>query len=88
MLTCTALQHAILEFHKLTGVHPKACKSKLKPNRPDRSNYFNSKKECGQNASCCSAMGRKLLTWPSIADMYALLINTWNTLPESDQQRV
>jgi len=83
MFTCTALEQAILELQKIKGVHPKACKSKLKPNRPDRSNYFNYKEECGKNASCCSATGRKLLTLPSIADMYAFLMNTWNALLES-----
>jgi len=33
-------------------------------------------------------MGRKLLTSPGIADTYTFLMNTWNTLPESYQQRV
>jgi len=33
-------------------------------------------------------MGRKLLTSPGIADTYTLLMNTWNTLQESYQQRV
>jgi len=33
-------------------------------------------------------MGRKLLTSPGVADMYTFLMNTWNTLPESYQQRV
>jgi len=33
-------------------------------------------------------MGRKLLTLAGIADMYTFLMNTWNTLPESYQQRV
>jgi len=33
-------------------------------------------------------MGPKLLTAPGIADMYTFLMNTWNTLPESYQQRV
>jgi len=33
-------------------------------------------------------MGRKLLTSPGIADTYTFLMNTWNTLLESYQQRV
>jgi len=41
MFTWTALRHALLDWQKNNGVHPKASKSKLKPARPDRSNYFN-----------------------------------------------
>jgi hypothetical protein len=33
-------------------------------------------------------MGRKLLTSPGVADTYSYLMNTWNTLPESYQQRL
>jgi len=33
-------------------------------------------------------MGRKSLTSPGIADTYTFIMNTWNTLPESYQQRV
>jgi len=33
-------------------------------------------------------MGRKLLTSPGVADTYSFMMNTWNTLPESYQQRV
>jgi len=88
MFTCTALRHALLEWQKNKGFHPKASKSKLKADRPDRSNYFNYKNDGGMNASCCAAMGRKFLTSPGIADRYAFLMNTWNTLPESYQQRV
>jgi len=87
MFTCTALCHALLEWHKNKGVHPKASKSKLKVDRPDRSNYFNYNNDGGQNASCCGATGRKLLISPGIADTYGLLMSTWNTLPESYQQR-
>jgi hypothetical protein len=29
-----------------------------------------------------------LLTLPGVADTYTFLMNTWNTLPESYQQRV
>jgi len=88
MFTCTALRHAPLEWQKNQRVHPKASKSKLKADRPDRSNYLNHQNDCGKIASCCAVTGRKLLTSPGIADMYTLLMNTWNTLPESYQQRV
>jgi len=70
------------------GVHLKASKSKLKADRPDHLNYFNYMNDGGENASCCAAMGRKLLTSPGVADTYTFLMNTWNTLPESYQQRV
>jgi len=88
MFTCTALRHALLEWQKNKGVHPKASKSKLKAGRPDRSNYFNCKNDGGKIVSCCAVMGRKFLTSPGVADTYTLLMNTWNTLPESYQQRV
>jgi len=88
MFTCTALRHALMEWQKNRGVHPKASKWKLKADRPDPSNYFNYKNDSGKNASCCAAMGRKLLTSPGVADMYTFLMNTWNTLPERYQLRV
>jgi len=88
MFTCTALRHALLEWQKNKGVHPKASKSKLKADKPDRSNYFNYKNDGGKNASCCIAMSRKLLTSPGVADTYTFLMNTRNTLPESNQQRM
>jgi hypothetical protein len=88
MFTCTALRHALLEWQKNKGVHPKASKSTLKADRPDRSNYFNHKNDGGKIASCCAVTGRKLLTSPSVADSYTFLMNPWNTLPESYQQRV
>jgi len=88
MFTCTALRHAPLEWQKNSGVHLKASKSKLKANRPDRSNYFNHKNDGGTISSCCPVTGRKLLTSPGIADMYTFLMNTWDTLPESYQQTV
>jgi len=88
MLTCTALRHALLEWQKSKGVHPKASKSKLKADRHGRSDYFNCKNDGGKIASCCAVLGRKLLTSPGVADMYTFLMNTWNTLPESYQQRV
>jgi hypothetical protein len=88
MFTCTALRHALLEWQKNKGVHPKASKSKLKADRPDHSNYFNYKNDGGKITSSCSATGHRLLTLPSVVDTYTLLMNTWNTLPESYQQRV
>jgi hypothetical protein len=62
MFTCTALRYALLEWQKNKGVHPKASKSKLKADRPDRFKYFNCKNECGKIVSCCAETGRKLLT--------------------------
>jgi len=82
------LLHALLEWQKTKGVHPKAFKSKLKADRPDRSNYFNYKNNSGMIAYCCAVTGCKLFTSPGIADTYTFLMNTWNTLPESYQQRV
>jgi hypothetical protein len=70
MFTCTALRHALLEWQKNKGVHPKASKSKLKADIPDPLNYFNYKNDGGKNASCCATMGHKLLTSPGIADSY------------------
>jgi hypothetical protein len=52
MFTRTALRHALLEWQKNKGVQPKASKSKLNANRPDRSNYFNCKNEVGK-IECC-----------------------------------
>ena len=88
MFTCTALHHALLEWQKNKGVHPKASNLKLKADRSDCSNYFNYKNDGGKNASCCAAKSRKLLNSPGIADTYTFLMNTWNTLPESYQQWV
>jgi hypothetical protein len=88
MFTCTALRHALLEWQKNKGVHLKASKSKLKVDRPDRSNYFNCKNDGGKIVSCCAVTGGKLLTSPGVADPYTFIMNTWNTLPESYQQRV
>jgi hypothetical protein len=81
MFSGTALRHALLEWQKNKGVHPKASKSNLKADRPDRSNYFNYTNDGGGNASCCAAMGPKLLTTPGVADTFTFLMNTWNTLP-------
>jgi hypothetical protein len=88
MFTCTALRHTLLEWQKNKGVHPKASKAKLKADRPDCSNYFNCKNDGGKIACCCAVTGRKLLTPPRVADTYTFLMNTWNTLPVSYQQRV
>jgi len=88
MFTSTMLHNALLEWQKNKGVHLKASKSKRKADRPDRSNYFNYKNDGGKNASYCAATGRKFLTSPGVADTSAFLMNTWNTLPESYQQRV
>jgi hypothetical protein len=60
MFTCTALHHALLEWQKNKGVHPKASQSKLTAYRRDRSNYFNCKNDGGKIASCCAVTGRKL----------------------------
>jgi hypothetical protein len=88
MFTCTELRYALLEWQKNKGIHPQASKSNLKTDRADHSHYFNHKNDGGKNASCCAAMGPKLLTSPGVADTYTFLMNTWNTLPESYQQRV
>jgi len=88
MFTCTALRHALPEWQMNKGVHPKASKSKLKVDRPDRSNYFNCKNDGGKIISCCAVTGRKLLNSPGVVDTYTVLMTTWNTLPESYQQRV
>jgi hypothetical protein len=57
MFTCTASRHALLEWEKNKGAHLKASKSKLKAERPDRSNYYNYKNDGGKVASCCAATG-------------------------------
>jgi len=88
MFTCTDFCHALLEWQKNKRIHPKAPKSKLKADRPDYLNYFNYNNDGGTNTFSCGAMGCKLLTSPGIADTYTFLRNTWNTLPESYQQRV
>jgi hypothetical protein len=88
MFTCTAFPHALLEWQKTKGVHPKASKLGLKADRPDRSNYFNCMNEGGKNASCCAATGSKLFTSPGVADTYPFVMNTWNTPTESYQNRV
>jgi hypothetical protein len=88
MFSCTKLRHALLEWQKNKVVQPKASKSMLKANRPDRSNYFNHRNDDGKISSCCAVTGRKLLILFGVADTYTFIMNTWNTLPESYQQRV
>jgi len=44
--------------------------------------------DSGNIASCCPVTGQKLLTSPGVADTYTCFMNTWDTLPESYQQRV
>jgi len=61
MFTCTALRHALLDWQKNKGVHPKASKSKLKADRPDCSNYFNCKNDGRKIASCCTVMGLQVV---------------------------
>jgi len=50
--TCTTLRHALIEWLKNKGVHPKASKSKLKAVRPDHLNYFHCKNDGGKIISC------------------------------------
>jgi len=88
MNTCTAWRYTLLVWQKMKGVHPNASKSKLKAGRPDHSHYLNYKNDGGQNESYCPATCRMPLTSPGIADTYTFLMNAWNTLPESFQQRV
>ena len=63
MFTCTALRHALLEWQKNKAVHPKASKSMLKADRPDRSNNFNHKNDGGKNASYCNGSQVVNLAW-------------------------
>jgi hypothetical protein len=88
MFTSTALRHALLKWQNTIGVYPKASKLILIVDRPDCSNYFNFHNAGGENASCCTATGYKVLTLPGIVETFTFLINTWNTLPESYQQRL
>jgi len=88
MFTCTALRHALLEWQQNKGIHLKASKSKLKVDKPDRSNNINHTYDGGKIASVYAVTGRKLLTSPVVADTYMFLMSTWNTLPESYQHRV
>jgi hypothetical protein len=85
MFTSTASRHALLEWLKNKGVHLKASKSKLNADRPDSWNYFNYKDDGGRNTSSYAATCRKWFPLPGVADMYTVLRNTWNTIPESYQ---
>jgi len=88
MFTCAVLHHALLQWQKNKGVHLNPSKAKFKPDRPDRSNVFNSKTHGGKNTSCSAAMGHMWLTSPGVADNYTLLMIMLNTLQESYQQMV
>jgi len=70
MFSCTVLHHALLEWQKNKGVHQKASKSKLKADRPDRSNYFNCENDGGKIVSCCAVTSRNLLTSHGVVDTY------------------
>ena len=88
MFTCTTLHHAFLEWQKIKGVPPKALESKFNVGSPQRSNNFNWMNNNGKTASRCARKGRKLLTSPDVADTVTLMVDTWNTPPESYQERV
>jgi len=88
MSTCTTLRHALLQWQKNKGVHPKASKSKLTADRSDCLNYFNYKDDRCKNTSCCATTGHKSFPLAGVADTHTCLMNTWNTLPESNQQWV
>jgi len=88
MFTSTALHHATLQWQKNSGFYSKASQWKLKVDKSDRSNYFNYKNGGGNNPLCCTATCRKLLTSSGIAKTCTFMMNTWNTLLESYQQRV
>jgi len=70
------------------GVQRNPSKSKLNVDRHYHSNYLNYKNRSVRIVSYCATTGHRLLTSPDIADMYTSWMNTWNTLPESYQQRV
>jgi hypothetical protein len=88
MFTCNALRHAVLEGQKISGIVPKASKSKLKVDRPNSLNNINYKNDGGMIASCPTATGRKLMLSPGVPDTDSSLMNAWNTLPESYQRRL
>jgi len=88
MFTCTVLSNILLEWHKCQGVYPNASKWYLKADKPDGFNNFHCQNAGGMILSYCAVTGCKLLTLPGIADTYPCLMNIWNTLPESYQQRV
>jgi hypothetical protein len=88
MFTCTMLRVALLEWQTNEGVHSKSSKSKLTAERPDHWKNFDHQNSSGKIACCFCMTGRKLLTLPGVAVTYTLLMNTWNKLQESYQQRV
>jgi hypothetical protein len=88
LFTCTTLCHVLLEWQKNIADHLKASKSKLNADRLDCSNYFNHKNDGCETTSCSPVTSRKWLTSPGIGDMSIISRNTWNTLQESNQQRV
>jgi hypothetical protein len=88
MYTCTGLHHAPPEWQTNKVDHSKVSKSKRTVDRPDHSYCFIYMNDGGKNAPCCIVMGHKQLTSPGVADMYTFLMNTWNTLPSSYQQKV
>jgi hypothetical protein len=88
MFTCTSLHHALLGWHKNTGVCPTALESQMKMDIPDWSNYLNHKNDRGQIPSSCTATGHKLLTLSDVEYWDKFLMSTCNRLLESYQQRV
>lgn len=88
MFTWTASLHDLQDCQMYNGVVLKGSKSMVNAGRPDRSNHPNYKFDSGPVACCCAATARKMLTSPGIAARYTLLMNTWNTLQESYQQRL
>ena len=70
------------------GVQRNPSKSKLNVDSHYHSNYLNYMNRGVRIISYFATTGHQLLTSPDIADMYTSWMNTWNTLPESYQQRV
>jgi hypothetical protein len=88
MFPSTVFCHTLLEWQMNKGVHLKDSMSKLKADKPDRSNYVNCKNDGGKIVYCCAGTGRQSLSSTHVADTYTFLMNTWNTLREIYQQRV
>jgi hypothetical protein len=88
IFTCIALHHTLLKWQQYEDVNPNASKRKLNADRPNRMNYFSYKNDCCKRTFCCAATACKLLIFLGFADTYIILLNTWNTLLESYQQRV
>jgi hypothetical protein len=85
---CTVLCHALLQWQKNTGVHPKASKSRFEVEKQDGSNNFNYRIDSRRNGAHCASTGCRFLTQPGVAAIYTFLTCTWNTLPEHYQQSV